>query len=514
MSEPIQPSGPELSEGVNLTDIPDQGMLVAQFEGAPVILVRHGEEVNAVGAACAHYGAPLADGTVVGHTIRCPWHHAWFDVRTGEAVGPPALRGIDTWDVKREGAKVKVTGKRAPAPAAAKVKGPSSVVIVGAGAVGDAAAEMLRRQGYDGPITIISKDDDGVPVDRPNLSKDYLDGSAPEAWIPLRGAEWYAEQKITLMPKAEVTKLDPAAHTVTAGGKTVAYGALLLATGATPIRLDLPGANLPHVALLRSLGDSRALIEKAKAAKKAVILGASFIGLEAAASLRKRGLEVHVVAPEAVPLEKVLGAKLGAFLKSLHEEKGVQFHLGRKPASISATEVALDDGTKLAADLVVMGVGVRPNTALAEAAGLKVNKGVVVDAQLKTSAPDVWAAGDIARFPTDGGDARIEHWAVAQRQGQVAARNILGKNEAYRAVPFFWSQHYDVPVNYSGHAETYDAVDVAGSIENRNCLVAYRSKGKILAIASIYRDRDSLLAEDAFARGDQAALEKLLRAVS
>jgi len=245
--------------------------------------------------------------------------------------------------------------------------------------------------------------------------------------------------------------------------------------------------------------------------KRVVVIGASFIGLEAAASMRKRGLEVNVVAPETLPLEKVLGPQLGTFLKALHEEKGVAFNLGRKPASITATEVVLDDGTKLPAEVVIMGVGVRPNTALAEAAGLKVDKGVVVDALLRTSAPDVWAAGDIARYPSDGGTVRIEHWVVAQRQGQTAARNILGQKEEYRAVPFFWSQHYDVPVNYSGHAEGFDAIDVAGSINDRNCLVAYRSKGRIIALASIYRDRDSLLAEDAFARDDQPALEKLLK---
>ncbi|MBA2594755.1 MAG: FAD-dependent oxidoreductase [Pseudomonadota bacterium] len=515
MSEPIKPSGPELSAGVPLAEIPDGGILIGQLKGDPVLLVRRGEEVFAIAAACAHYGAPLADGLVVGHQLRCPWHHAWFDVRSGEAVGPPALRSIDTWEVERSGTTVKVKSKRAAPAPAAKTKGPSSVVIIGAGAVGDAAADMLRRKGYDGPITLIAKGDEPLPVDRPNLSKEYLDGTAPEAWVPLRSPEFYAEHRITLIPRVEVKRLDPAKHQVTlSDGRTLDYGALLLATGAAPIRLDLPGANLPHVSVLRTLTDSRGIVEKTKTAKQVVVLGASFIGLEAAAALRKRGLEVQVVAPEALPLEKVLGPKLGAFVKALHEEKGVKFHLGRKPTAISERDVTLDDGGKLPADLVVMGVGVRPDTALAEAAGLTVNRGVVVDAYLRTSAPDIYAAGDIARYPVDCGTARIEHWVVAQRQGQVAARNILGQSEPYRAVPFFWSQHYDMPINYSGHAEAWDAVDVAGSIKGRNCLVAYRSKGRIMAIASIYRDRDSLLAEDAFSRDDQPALEKLLREVT
>jgi NADPH-dependent 2,4-dienoyl-CoA reductase/sulfur reductase-like enzyme len=350
-------------------------------------------------------------------------------------------------------------------------------------------------------------------MDRPNLSKDYLSGVAPEAWLPVRNTEYYREQDITLATGVEVTKLEPAAHRVTlADGRTIDYGLLLLATGASPIRLDLPGATLPHVFTLRTLPETRGILSHVHAGKSAVVIGASFIGLEAAASLRARGMEVSVVAPDSRPLERILGPELGDFVRALHEEHGVKFHLGRKPASISATGVTLDDGTVLPGELVVMGVGVRPNTALAEAAGLKVDKGVVVDEFLRTSAPDVWAAGDIARYPVPGGSQRIEHWTVAQHQGQVAARNMLGRSESFRTVPFFWSSHYDVQINYSGHAERWDRIEVAGSIADRNAVVAYRDAGRITAIATIYRDRDSLLAEEAFARDDQTALERLLAA--
>jgi NADPH-dependent 2,4-dienoyl-CoA reductase/sulfur reductase-like enzyme/nitrite reductase/ring-hydroxylating ferredoxin subunit len=488
-------------------------MLSAQADGEPVLLVRNGDEICAVAAACAHYGAPLADGVLLGHQLHCPWHHACFDVRTGEAVGPPALRPIDTWNVVREGDLVRVTGKRpAPAPALRKSGGPASVVIVGAGAAGDAAAEMLRRRGYGGAITLLGRDAEGPPVDRPNLSKDYLDGSAPEEWIPLRGEAFYAENEIALESKSEVARIDPAKHEVAlASGRTLGYGALLLATGAAPVRLDLPGATLPHVHLLRTLGDARSIIAAAGKAKRAVVFGSSFIGLEVAASLRKRGLDVHVVSPDPVPLARVLGTELGTFVQKLHEEKGVAFNLGRRPSAVSASEVTLDDGSKLAADLVVMGVGVRPNTALAEAAGLIVDKGVVVDAHFRTSAPDVYAAGDIARYPALGGTVRIEHWAVAQRQGQAAAKSMVGETQPARFVPFFWSQHYDVPINVVGHAEGWDAIQVAGSIDGRDCLVAYRQKGRIVSVASIYRDQASLRAEDALLRDDQAALEALLR---
>jgi 3-phenylpropionate/trans-cinnamate dioxygenase ferredoxin reductase subunit len=516
MSEPIPPTGPELTQGVAFADIPDGGMLVGQAGGDPVILVRRGNDVWAVAAACGHWGAPLADGIVVDCQIRCPWHHAWFDCRTGEVVGPPSPRDIATWEVLREGDRVRVGMKREPGTVRAlreaqARKGPASVVIVGAGGAGDFAADTLRREGYHGPITLIGRDAEFIPMDRPNLSKDFLSGVAPEAWLPIRDEAFYRRHVLTLVTGVEVTKLEPAAHRVTlADGRTLEYGALLLATGAAPIRLDIPGASLPHVFTLRTLPETRGILSHVHAGKPAVVIGASFIALEAAASLRARGMDVHIVAPDARPLERILGPALGDFVRALHEEHGVEFHLGRKPASITERDVTLDDGSTLPAELVVMGVGVRPLTALAEAAGLKVEKGVVVDEFLRTSAPDVYAAGDIARYPVPGGSQRIEHWVVAQQQGQVAARNMLGGSERFRGVPFFWSSHYDVQLNYVGHAERWDKIEVSGSLKDRDATVAYRDGGRIVAIVTVYRDRDSLRAAEAFARDDQAALERLL----
>ena len=500
MGEPAKLTGPDLSNGVAIAEVPDGGMLLGHAGGEAVLLARRGKEVSAIGATCTHYSGPLAEGVFDGEKVHCPWHHACFDVRSGVPCSPPALNPVASYTVEQKDGRVFVRGKREIARAKA-AGGPKSVVILGAGAAGNACAEMLRLEGYQGPITMIG---DEHPVDRPNLSKDYLAGTAPEEWIPLRGEDFYKEQRIDLV-RAKVEKID--GRKVVAGGKTIEFDALLIATGAEPIRLPIPGAERAHT--LRSLDDSRKLIELAKNAKRAVVIGASFIGLETAASLRARNVETHVVAPEAVPLERILGHELGAFIQALHEEHGVKFHLGRKPASIDAQSVTLDDGTRLEADLVVMGVGVRPRTQLAEAAGCKLDRGVVVDPYLQTSVPGIFAAGDVARYPGPDGAVRIEHWVVAERQGQYVARNMLGKKIPYRETPFFWSQHYDVPINYVGHAEGWDRIEVRGNIAGRDCVVLYHKGGKVTAVASIYRDRDSLEAELALARGDNAALEKL-----
>jgi NADPH-dependent 2,4-dienoyl-CoA reductase/sulfur reductase-like enzyme len=340
-------------------------------------------------------------------------------------------------------------------------------------------------------------DDDGdAPYDRPNLSKDYLAGNAPEDWIPLRPEGFHAEHDIEKV-RGRAARIDVARKQVEVGGRMLSYDALLLATGAEPVRLDMPGGTLPHVHYLRSLADSRALIAAAKNAKRAVVVGSSFIGLEVAASLRTRELDVHVVAPETVPLGRVLGDHLGAFIRSLHEEHGVVFHLGHTARRIEATEVVLDDGTKLPADLVVFGVGVKPRLTLAESAGLTMERGVVVDEFLQTSAPGIFAAGDIARWPDphSGDRIRVEHWVVAQRQGQAAARNMLGAREKFEQVPFFWSAHYDVSINYVGHAEEWDRVDVSGDAAQRDVAVRFIRDGRLFALATLFRDEESLRGE-------------------
>jgi NADPH-dependent 2,4-dienoyl-CoA reductase/sulfur reductase-like enzyme/nitrite reductase/ring-hydroxylating ferredoxin subunit len=499
MSEPIALRGPDAEKGVAVDQLPDGIPVAAQFRGEPIVLVRRGGDVFAVAAGCTHYGARLDEGAVSGDTLRCPWHHACFSLRSGDALAAPALNPIACYRVERAGGTIRVLGQIEEKPAARRTRAsdPSSVVIIGGGAAGSAAAEMLRREGYGGPVTILSEDP-SVPYDRPNLSKDYLAGTAPEEWIPLRPREFYQEQNIDLRTGTIAAALDAGKRVVTlTGGEQLPFDALLLATGGRPRRLPIPGADLEHVYVLRSLSDGRSLIERSQSAKRAVVIGAGFIGLEVAASLRARGLDVHVVAPDKQPLERVLGPQLGQMIRVLHESHGVRFHLGQTPASIDEKQVVLSDGSNLAADLVVMGAGITPDTTLAEGAGLALDRGVKVSAFLETSAPAVYAAGDIARWPDphSGQAIRVEHWVVAQRQGQTAARNMLGAKVAFEVVPFFWSAHYDVTIAYVGHAEGWDRIEVDGNLDAHDGRVAYWKNGKRLAVATVGRDKESLLAE-------------------
>jgi len=524
MSDDSAPlTGPDLrSKGCAETDLADGAMLLGHANGEPVVLARVGDEAFAVAAACTHYSGPLAEGLLVGDTIRCPLHHACFSLRTGAALRAPALNPVACWDVERRDGRWFVTAKRAerdplapvnapPVPRAA----PKSVVIIGAGAAGTAAAEMLRREGFAGSVTIVDAESDS-PYDRPNLSKDYLAGTAQDEWMPLRPPGFYEEHHIDIV-RTRATVIDPArSEIVLESNRRMPYGALLLTTGAEPIRLDLPGNDQPHVFTLRSWAGSRAIIAAAEGKQRAVVIGASFIGLEVAGSLRHRNLDVHVVAPESAPLERVLGPQLGAYIRTLHEQHGVVFHLQAKPARIDASAVVLDNGTSLPADLVVLGVGVRPRTDLAAQAGLAIDRGVTVNEYLETSVPGIYAAGDIARWPDPhtGTRIRVEHWILAERQGQTAARNILGQRERFDAVPFFWSQHYDVAVRYTGHAEQWDRIDMTGTPGKGPASVAYRAKGKTLAVASVDADHANLVAEAALERGDERALARLVQSTA
>jgi NADPH-dependent 2,4-dienoyl-CoA reductase/sulfur reductase-like enzyme/nitrite reductase/ring-hydroxylating ferredoxin subunit len=496
----------DFDKGVAIDRLPDGGMLQGKVDGEDVILVRRGCEFFAVGASCTHYGGPLVKGLMVGDELRCPLHHACFSLRTGEAMRAPAFDPIPCWRVERLEQKVFVREKlpgvvRKPASAPARQPtAPASIVIVGAGGAALAAADMLRREGYDGALTMITADD-SAPYDRPNLSKDYLEGKAPEEWMPLRSASYYGDHRIDLVLKSQVSSLDLLGKRVLVDdSKAYDFDALLLATGSEPVKLRIPGSSESQLGYLRTLADSRGLIEKAASAKEVLLVGASFIALEVAASLRERGIKTHIVAPDREPLEHVLGPDVGRFVRSLHENHGVIFHLGQTVSRLDGHRATLSSGANVDADFLVLGVGVRPSAGLAEKAGLKVDRGIVVNEYLETSMPQVFAAGDVARWPDarSGGLVRIEHWVVAERQGQVAARNMLGRRERFDAVPYFWTQQYDVAIKYVGHAEEWDTIDIDGSLDARDCALTYKLDGRTLAVATISRDLQSLQAEADF----------------
>jgi NADPH-dependent 2,4-dienoyl-CoA reductase/sulfur reductase-like enzyme/nitrite reductase/ring-hydroxylating ferredoxin subunit len=505
-------TGPDLEKGIEASSVGAGEMIAGHAFGEPVLLAHVEPNWFAIGAKCTHYGASLVEGVLVGETIRCPWHHACFELRNGAASHAPALNDLPCYDVHVENDLVRVSRKRSGAhlhgsvrrPRASRapenvvvepkpITGPSSVLIIGAGAAGNACAEMLRREGYRGPVTLVDGDRD-APYDRPNLSKDFLAGSAPEDWLPLHPKEFFETQRLKILSGVTAQSIDAKSRTVRlSDGSTHSYDVLLIATGATPIRLDIPGGE--RITYLRTLGDCRGIIDKAGSAKNAVVIGGSFIGLEVAGSLVARGLKVRVVAPEKLPLERVLGTELGNLIREVHEKQGVTFHLGRTVRAIDPGAVVLDDGTRIEADLVVAGIGVRPNLDLAESAGVIVDDGIAVNEFLETSVSGIFAAGDVARWPDAYSDARlrIEHWVVAERQGQVVARNMLGFRDRFDDIPFFWSAHYDkISIRYTGHVERWDATKVDGDVTKMDCAVSYMVGGQRRAIATINRDHQNL----------------------
>src|SRR6516225_1087954 len=342
---------PDLATGYPAGDLQDGRMIQGRVGDEDVILARHKDEFFAVGAGCTHYHGPLADGLIVGDELRCPLHHACFSLRTGLALCAPAFDSIPRWRVERIGDRIFVREKL-PAlgqyPESNTTKppnSPASVVIVGGGAAGLAASDMLRRRGYDGPVTMISADD-SAPYDRPNVSKDYLQEPIPDEWMNLRVPDFYQEQKISLVLNSRVSSIDIRQKQIhLQDGKTYNFGALLLATGADVNKLPIPGARDSDGFYVRTWSDARVIVKRVETARQVVVVGASFIGLEVAASLRSRGLDVHVVAPENQPFERTLGAELGGFFRALHESHGVIFHLGKNVTHMEENQVTLSDGT-------------------------------------------------------------------------------------------------------------------------------------------------------------------------
>jgi NADPH-dependent 2,4-dienoyl-CoA reductase/sulfur reductase-like enzyme/nitrite reductase/ring-hydroxylating ferredoxin subunit len=493
------PPGPDLGLGIPRSSVPASGVLAGHVGGEAVLLSRLDDGIFAVGGTCTHYGAALAEGWVSNGEIHCPWHHACFSLHTGAALKAPAFAPLARWRVETVGDTIFVRGK-VDGIAAKTVDSDSSthprrIVIIGGGGAAFAATERLRGLGFNGSLTMLSADAD-PPCDRPNLSKDYLAGTAVEDWIPLQPDEFYRDRKIDLHLSCEVAEIDTVAREVrTGGGENFGYDALLIATGAEPVRLPLPGFDRPNVFALRSLADARAIVAAIGSAKTVALIGAGFIGMEAAGALCARGLEVHVVARDEVPMERALGREFGEFITGLHRDHGVQFHLQASPSGFDGGVLTLADGTRIVADLLIVGAGVAPRIALASAAGLAVENGILVDARLQTSVAGIYAAGDVARYRHGAELVRIEHWVHAQRQGQAAAENMLGADRVFDDVPFFWTHHYGLDIRYSGHASAWDEVRIEGMLAAQDCTARFFRKGELLAAASVGRDQQNLAIE-------------------
>lgn len=469
-----------------------------------VLLVRVEGTIHAVSAACPHYSMPLVEGLLCGSTLTCVYHQSTFDVSSGKLLEPPALDGLMKYPVRLENGQVLVTVKAGSAPSCPpKMAKPDpatdkrTFVILGGGAAGNAAAQALREFDFLGRIVLVTADTRS-PYDRPNLSKEYLSGEIPADYLPLRPAEFYADFGIELLHR-QATGVDPAARTIRfSDGSSLPYDKLLLALGATPRELDVPGARtLENVMTLRTRDDCERLIAAAKQAKHLVVIGSSFIGMEVAASLRKRGLAVTVVTPDAAPFERVLGKEVGGFFQRLHERNGVKFRFGQQVARLDGngqvSGVQLKNREKLPADLVVVGIGVRPATDFLPAEWRDERGAVTVDEflRLPSHAETVSAAGDIARYPDahGGGATRIEHWRVAEQQGRHAARNLVLPPTRFEEVPFFWSYQFGVGLDYVGHAGQWDEVVIDGQMDTGDFTAYYVKAGRILAASGSGRSK-------------------------
>ena len=493
------------------SEFTDGEMKQVSVEGKEILLARVNGNFYAVGASCTHYGAPLVDGVLNGERLVCPWHHACFDITTGDLREPPAFDALPRYDVQIEKEHVVVrvpvddSDRRTPSMTNRDDKDERLFVIAGGGAAGYTAAQTLREDGFTGRVVLITREDH-LPYDRPNLSKEYLQGNAEPSWLPLRSEDFFAEHDIEVIRGAEIKRIDAAKKTIElADGETLVCNALLVATGGQPRHLPVQSVVQKNVFLLRSYADADALIAAAETGKRVVVIGGSFIGMEVASSLRSRGCDVTVVAPDEVPFKKILGPEIGSLFQQIHEENGVKFKLGVSVANFVGpeivTEVVFENGESLATDLVVVGVGVKPATDFLDGVSLHRDGGVLVDECMR-AAEDVYAAGDIAYFPNPrtGERQRIEHWRTAMQQGRVAGHNMAGNTAAYDSVPFFWTRQFDVGLLYVGHAASWSEIIFEGSVAARDFLAFFLKDDQVLAVAGMNRDRE------------MAAIEELMRA--
>jgi len=485
-----------------LSEIKNGEMKQVSVGETPVLLVRTGDKWHALAAHCTHYGAPLAEGALVDGRIICPWHHACFNAATGDMLEPPALDSLASYPITVEGDDIYIALPEQPAdrrvPEMTKYdskRNKGEFVILGGGAAGYMAAQTLREDDFAGRITIITREN-RAPYDRPNLSKDYLAGNAEPEWMPLRSDDFFEEHDIEILREKEVAKIDAAGKQIVfSDGEKLSYDKLLIATGGIPRKLNLPNADLKNIFVLRTFSGADEIIAAAEGAKRAAVIGASFIGMETASSLKQRGIAVTVIAPDKVPFERTLGTEIGELFRQIHEKNGIEFQLGANVKGFEGNDivnaVVLDSGEKIEADLVIVGIGVTPATAFLDGFELHKDGGVIADSHLKIG-DDIYAAGDIVHFPDarTGESTRIEHWRTALQQGRVAAHNMAGKAAKFDAVPFFWTTQFDATLNYVGHANGWDEIIFQGDVNARDFLAFYVKNDRVQAVAGMNRDTE------------------------
>jgi NADPH-dependent 2,4-dienoyl-CoA reductase/sulfur reductase-like enzyme/nitrite reductase/ring-hydroxylating ferredoxin subunit len=511
-----------------MDDLDDGSLTSVTVDETKILLVRRGESVYAYKEKCPHYGGPLSKGLLCGKELTCPWHNARFDITGGNLKAPPALDDLSRYRVKIENGEVYVGQPDASSaePSAAAIDDVRIFVILGAGAAGNAAAETLRREGFAGRILLITAENH-LPYDRPTLSKDFLSGKASPDWLPLRDANFYSDLNIEVLTGHAVVQLRPGDRKlIFADGREQEYDQLLLATGGAPRKIPIPGGNLPNVFLFRTMDDADLIGQAVEKSEKAVILGAGFIGLEGAASLRERGIEVDLAAREKMPLQKVFGERIGRWFQEMHQKQGVRFHMGVTAEKIEekgkGLRVHLSDGTVLETDLVIGGLGVEPAVGYLRNTNLLNGGGIPVDGCFKTGIEGIYAAGDIAAFPNrhTGEMMRIEHWVVAEAQGQHAARAMLGSEVPYGEVPFFWTRQYGRSIKYIGYSSSFDQVAFRGGVQEDRFFAGYFREGRLRAAASLGGGNEFIaLAElikagippssDAFENPDSSFIETL-----
>ncbi len=483
-------------------DLQDGQMKQVSVAGLDILLVRVDGKYHAMGAHCVHYGAPLVKGVLTGNHLICPWHHAVYDVTTGDHIEPPGRNCLTSFSITINGQDVDLTVTRGasehrmPDFCKANKDDLREIGIVGAGAAASMAAETLRKEGFTGKITLLTYEDD-FPYDRPNISKEYMAGEADPEWMPLRSPQFYADNEISIVFGRRVTNVDLRTREVTFDDdERRTFDMLLLATGGTPRTLPVPGADGKNVFLLRTMHDADQILERLadiRDTRRVVIIGSSFIGMEVASSLRHRDVEVTVVSTDKVPFEKNLGPRVGRFLFNLHQQHGVEFHLDASVERIESsdngtatTTTVLADGTRLESDLVIVGIGVRPATDFIQGTTLNKDGSLTVDASMKLTdpaCPNVWAAGDIATFPhpQTGQPIRVEHWRLANQHGKIAGCNMAGNSKTYQEVPFFWTRHHGTTLKYVGHTQQWDNITFDGSPESGDFVAYYIKDGRVLA---------------------------------